>query len=255
MLCAIDVGNTQTVVGLFDGARLEHHWRVTTANEATTDEMRVELADLLALDGRQLDQIDGMIVSSVVPNYTQALRGVGDRQGFACLVVGPDLDLGLTIEYVPPSDVGADRIVNAVAAIDGFGAPAIVVDFGTATTFDAINASGSYAGGVIAPGVEVSANALIAAAARLSSVELEPPASVIGRNTASSVQSGILYGQAGMVDSLVRRMRSELGGDPHAIATGGLAPLMAPLCETIQHEEPFLTLRGLQLIYDRNSTD
>ncbi len=252
MLCAIDVGNTQTAIGLFEESRLEHNWRVTTAEEATTDELRVELADLLALEGRQLDQIDAMIVSSVVPDYTRALRAVAERQSFDCLVVGPDLELGLSIEYDPPTDVGADRIVNAVAAIARFGAPAIVVDFGTATTFDAISREGAYAGGVIAPGVEISAHALFSAAARLSRVELQAPEKMIGRSTTTSVQSGILYGQAGMVDSLVVRMKSELGGSPEVISTGGLAGLMSPLCETILHYEPFLTLQGLELIYRRN---
>lgn len=252
MLCAIDVGNTQTVVGLFDEDKLEHHWRVTTAHEATADEMRVELSSLLDLEGRQLDQIDGLVVSSVVPNYTTALAGVAKRLGLAALIVGPDVDLGIPILYEPPSDVGADRLANAIAAIHKYETPAIVVDFGTATTFDAITRAGEYAGGVIAPGVEVSADALFATAARLSRVELTPPVTTIGRSTAASVQSGILFGEAGMVDAMVRRIAAELDGEPDVIATGGLAGLMTPLCETILHHEPFLTLEGLRIVYRRN---
>ncbi len=252
MLCAIDVGNTQTVVGLFDEETLEHHWRVTTAHDTTPDEMRVELSSLLALEGRQLDQIDGMIISSVVPNYTGALEAAAKRLGIEALVVGPDVDLGIAVLYEPPSDVGADRLVNAIAAIDGFGAPVIVVDFGTATTFDAITAAGEYAGGAIAPGVEVSADALFAAAAKLPRVDLVPPAGAIGRSTPASVQSGLLFGEAGMVDSMVARIKSELGGNPEVVATGGLADLMTPLCETILHNDPYLTLRGLRLAYERS---
>lgn len=252
MLCAIDVGNTQTVIGLFDGDTLEHHWRVTTAHEATADEMRVELSSLLDLEGRQLDQIDGMVVSSVVPNYTAALSGTADRLGLEALIIGTEVDLGIPILYEPASDVGADRLVNAIAAIDKYGAPVIVVDFGTATTFDAITDRGEYAGGAIAPGVEVSADALFAAAAKLPRVDLVPPANAIGRSTSASVQSGLLFGEAGMVDAMVTRIKGELGGGPEVIATGGLADLMTPLCETILHNEPFLTLEGLRLAYRRN---
>lgn len=252
VLCAIDVGNTQTVVGLFDEDKLEHHWRVTTAHEATADEMRIELSSLLNLEGRQLDQIDGLVVSSVVPNYTAALAGVADKLGLEPLIVTPDIDLGVPILYEPPSDVGADRLVNAIAAIEKHGTPVVVVDFGTATTFDAITANGEYAGGAIAPGVEVSADALFAAAAKLPRVELVTPATAIGRSTAVSVQSGILFGEAGMVDAMVKRISAELDGTPDVIATGGLADLMAPLCETILHNEPFLTLEGLRIVYRRN---
>lgn len=252
MLCAIDVGNTQTVVGLFEEDSLEHHWRVTTAHEATADEMRVELASLLALEGRQLDQIDGMVISSVVPNYTAALLGVAETLRLDPLVITYEIDLGISILYEPPSDVGADRLANAVAAIEKYGAPVIVVDFGTATTFDAITREGEYAGGAIAPGVEVSADALFAAAAKLPRVELVPPPSAIGKTTAMSAQSGILFGEAGMVDAMVTRIAAELGGTPEVIATGGLAALMAPLCGTVLHHEPFLTLEGLRSAYRRN---
>ncbi|RJQ52635.1 MAG: type III pantothenate kinase [Actinobacteria bacterium] len=252
MLCAIDVGNTQTVIGLFEGDRLEHDWRVTTAHESTADEMRVSLADLLALEGRQLDQIDALVVSSVVPNYTQSLKSIAQRHGFDCLIVGPTLDLGLPVRYEPPTDVGADRLVNAVAALSRYGSPTIVVDFGTATTFDAITADGEYAGGVIAPGVEISADALFSAAAKLSRVDLETPSKVIGTSTATSVQSGVLYGQATMVDGLVDRMKIELGGEPEVISTGGFGGFMTPLCERILHYEPYLTLEGLNIVYQRN---
>lgn len=252
VLCAIDVGNTQTVVGLFEGDTLEHHWRVTTAHEATADEMRVEVSSLLSLEGRQLDQIDAMVVSSVVPNYTAAIGEMAAKLGLDPLIVGHETDLGVPILYEPASDVGADRLVNAIAAIEKYGAPVIVVDFGTATTFDAITSEGEYAGGAIAPGVEVSAEALFAAAAKLPRVDLAPPDKAIGRTTPASIRSGVLFGEAGMVDAMVGRISSELGGNPDVIATGGLAALMAPLCESILHHEPFLTLEGLRLVYRRN---
>jgi type III pantothenate kinase len=254
MLLAIDVGNTQTVIGLFEDGELADHWRISTRADDTADQVFLVIADLLRLAEAKPADLNHMIVASVVPALTNAYESMArDHLGLEALVVGPGLATGLPILYDNPHEVGADRVVDAVAALDRYGhGPVIVVDFGTATTFDAISANGEYLGGVIAPGVEVSADALFRAAAKLSRVELEPPPAVIGRNTRQSIQSGILFGEAGMVDAIVTRMRAELGGEVPVLATGGLAALMAPLCATVTDHDPLLTLRGLHLLWRMN---
>lgn len=253
MRLAVDVGNTQTVIGLFDEDGLDGHWRVSTDASMTADELGAKIAGLLSLAGMTWGDVDGMIVSSVVPSQTDAYedlaRGV---LGAPPMLVGPGLKSGMSIRYDNPHEVGADRIVNSVAAVEQYGAPVIVVDFGTATTLDVVDADGAYRGGAIAPGVETSAEALFAKAARLSKVDLDPPEQVIGRNTRESVQAGLLVGEAVMVDGLVARIRAELGADAPVVATGGLAERMAPLCESIEHVDPDLTLKGLILVHDRN---
>jgi type III pantothenate kinase len=254
MLLGIDVGNTQTVVGVFKDGRLRDHWRISTERERTADEIALALGGFLAFVGWSLDMIDGIIVSSVVPEMTRALTHMShDILNLEPLVVDSTTDTGIPILYEDPRQVGADRLVNAVAAIAKYGTPCIVVDFGTATTWDAINREGEYLGGTIAPGVEISADALFNQAARLSRVELVVPANPIGRNTVESIQSGIIYGTAGLVDRVVELFKAELGEDSHVIATGGLAEVVVAECRTVDVTDPLLTLDGLKLIYERNS--
>jgi type III pantothenate kinase len=251
MLLAIDVGNTQTVLGLFREQELLERWRISSDASMTADEVRLTTAGLLGLGGRSWDDVHEVVLASVVPRLTSAWGDVvGDER--TLLTVGPGLKTGLVIRYDNPHEVGADRIVNAIAAVEYHGAPVIVVDFGTATTLDVISPAGEYLGGAIAPGVETSAEALFAKAARLSKVDLEPPASVIGTNTRASVQAGLVLGEAVMVDGLVRRVHGELGCEATVIATGGLAPRMAGICETVDHVDVDLTLKGLRIIRDRN---
>lgn len=254
MILAVDIGNTQTVLGLFEGDRLGAHWRVATDATLTADELRVKIGGLLAADGMAWADVRRLVVSSVVPVLTAAYAEVSERAtGGAPMVIGPGVKTGMPVRYDNPAEIGADRIVNAVAAIKSYGAPVIVVDFGTATTLDVVDAEGAYVGGAIAPGVETSADALFSKAARLSKVDLEPPARVIGRNTRESVQAGLLLGEAAMVDGLVRRTWAELGGECSVVATGGLAERMAPLCETIGDVDNDLTLRGLMQLYEMNA--
>lgn len=273
MLIAVDVGNTQTVIGVFDpdGREqpgrprvagelhdLRHHWRVATIADRTADEHALLLTNLLQLVGLELrpgsDQsATGLALSSSVPAATAALREMAHRW-FAgpFVVIEPGVRTGMPILYDNPKEVGADRIANAVGAIDLYGGPAIVVDLGTATTFDVISAAGEYAGGAITPGVEISMDALFAHAAALRRVELVEPRHVIGKSTVESIQSGVVYGYVALVDGLCRRIADELG-EVTVIATGGLAGLVTPLSETIQHHEPWLTLHGLRLIYEHNA--
>ncbi|PKQ16232.1 MAG: pantothenate kinase [Actinobacteria bacterium HGW-Actinobacteria-7] len=254
MLLAVDVGNTQTVLGLFEGNELDGHWRISTRGSLAADELRVQVGGLLALDGRTWADVSQVVLCSVVPPLTLAWEEVA-REACSCeiLIVGPGVKTGMAIRYDNPHEVGADRIVNGVAAIATYGSPVIVVDFGTATTLDVISRDGAYLGGAIAPGVETSAEALFAKAARLSKVDLEPPAHVIGTNTRESVQAGLLLGEAAMVDGLVRRIWVELGEETSVVATGGLAPRMAPLCDTVDHVDVDLTLKGLRIIRDLNT--
>lgn len=253
MLFAVDVGNTQTVLGLFAETELVGHWRVSTNPALTGDELRVKVAGLLGASGRSWADVSSVILASVVPRLTSAWEDAG-RAACACelMVVGPGLRTGMPIRYDNPHEVGADRIVNGIAAFERLGGPVIVVDFGTATTIDVIAEDGGYLGGAIAPGVETSAEALFTKAARLSKVDLEAPQHVIGTNTRASVQAGLMLGEAAMVDGLVRRVWDELGGETPCIATGGLAERMGPLCETVGHVDLDLTLEGLRIIYDRN---
>lgn len=255
MILAVDIGNTQTVLGLLgDDGDLERRWRIATDPSLTADEIRVKIAALLELEGYRWEDIAGMVVGSVVPRLTAAYEELADRAcGCTPLVVGPGVKTGLPVAYENPQEIGADRIVDAIAAIAAHGAPVIVVDFGTATTFDVVDETGSYLGGAIAAGIETSAEALFRRAARLSAVDLEPPSRVIGRNTRESVQSGLLLGEAAMVDGLVRRAWKELGYECPVVATGGLADRMAPLCETITAVDGDLTLKGLALVWERNA--
>lgn len=252
MLLAVDVGNTQTVLGLFKEAELVAHWRISSHASITGDELRVDVTGLLQLAGRSWDDVYEIVLASVVPRLTSAWEDVAEKGGWRCLTVGPGLKTGMPIRYDNPHEVGADRIVNGVAAFEALGGPVIIVDFGTATTLDVISEDGAYLGGAIAPGVETSAEALFAKAARLSKVDLEPPAEVIGRNTRASVQAGLLLGEAAMVDGLVRRAWTEIGAECPVVATGGLAERMAPICETVGHVDMDLTLEGLRIIHDRN---
>lgn len=253
MLLAVDVGNTQTVLGLYEGERLAEHWRVATESERTGDELAALLARLLELRGRSFGDIDAMALSSTVPALVRAYEELAESYVDApLLVLGPGVRTGVPVQYDDPREVGPDRIANAVAARERYGAPSIVVDFGTSTNFDAVSAAGEYVGGVLAPGIEVSMDALFLRAARLRRVDFAEPPSVIGKTTAAALQSGVVYGFAGQVDGIVRRMRAELGDTAPAIATGGLAELIAPHSETIDRVDPLLTLEGLRLVWELN---
>jgi type III pantothenate kinase len=255
MLLAIDVGNTQVIVGVFERAELREQWRLATALDRTADEHALIFQGLLSQVGLSFDRnVTGVVISSVVPRVRQALRDMTERYfHFEPLLVGPGVRTGMAIVVDNPRDVGADRIVNAVAAHARYGGPCIVVDFGTATTFDAVSAAGEYLGGAIAPGVQVSTNALVDAGAQLYNVDFVEPRSVIGKSTVEAIQSGVLYGFAGQVDGIVGRMRDELGPNTPTIATGGIAPVILPITKSIDHHEPWLTLEGLLLIYERNA--
>src|SRR6516162_1705621 len=253
MLLAIDVGNTQTVIGLFDGARLVQHWRISTNDERTSDEMALLVAELLRLRGIEFHpERLGIAISSVVPRNTAALRQMADEWfGVKAVVLEPGTRMGMPILYDNPKEVGADRIANAVGAFDLYGGPCVVVDLGTATTFDAISADGEYLGGAIAPGVAISLDALYAHAAALRAVELVEPRAVIGQSTEEAIQSGVLYGFAAQVDGMCARFASVLGPST-VVATGGLSPLVAPYTPAVHHVEPWLTLHGLRIVYERN---
>src|ERR1044071_9102619 len=242
MLLAVDVGNTQTFFGLYEGEVLGERWRIATEAHRTGDELGALLADFL-----DLSAIDGICLSSTVPRLVPEYEHLAARWAKAeLLVVGPGVRTGIPVEHDAPRDVGPDRIVNAVAAKELYGAPAIVADFGTSTNFDVVSPEGAYVGGVLAPGIEVSMDALFARAARLVKVDYTAPPTVIGKTTVGGLQAGLLYGLAGQVDGIVRRIRAELGADARAIATGGLADLVAPHSETIERVDPFLTLEGVR---------
>jgi type III pantothenate kinase len=252
MLLVIDVGNTNTSLGVYEGEELVQHWRLTTVRGRTVDEYGVYARNLFEFAGIDYRAVRGIAVASVVPPLNFVLRRMSELYfGHSPLFIDHMTETGVHILYEPPSDVGADRIVDAVAAVERYGAPCIVVDFGTATTFDAINAEGQYLGGVITPGITISADALFERAARLPRVEIKRPTSVIGSSTVGSMQSGLYYGYVGLVDGILRRMREELGGAPRIVATGGLAPLIATGSELIETVDDTLTLEGLRLIYER----
>jgi len=253
MILAVDVGNTQTVVGLFDAERLVAHWRIASDASTTPDELVIKVDALLGVPGHAWSIVERVIIASVVPRLTDAWNDASLKAtAREPMVVGPGLKTGLPIRSDNPHEVGADRIVNGVAALAAYGAPVLIVDFGTATTIDVIDATGAYLGGVIAPGVETSAEALFAKAARLSKVDLLDPGTVIGRNTRQSVQAGLIIGGAVMVDGLVRRIWVELGHETPVVATGGLAHRMSAICETLTDVDADLTLKGLMMVYERN---
>lgn len=254
MLFVIDVGNTNTVLGLFEGERLYKTWRLQTNARKTEDEYGVLVRQLFDTAGVALDDVEACVLASVVPPMTSTVQKMVRRYfGITPVVVGPGLKSGMPIRYENPREVGADRIVNAVAAYERTGGATIVVDFGTATTFDAISAAGEYLGGCICTGVVVSAEALYQRASKLPRVDIAVPDKVIGRNTEASMQSGLVWGYVAMVDGMIRRMRDEFGCPVQVIATGGLAPLFAEHCEEIHQHDADLTLAGLRLLYERNA--
>lgn len=254
-LLAVDVGNTNTVLGVFRGGVLEAHWRIQTVAERTSDEYAVLLKTLLDMQGIPWRALDAGIISSVVPPVLFGLQKFFKAHcGGPALVVGPGIKTGMPILYENPREVGADRIVNAVAAYEELKAGCIVVDFGTATTWDVVNPKGEYLGGVIAPGIQISSEALYEHAAKLPRVELARPGKVVARNTIASMQAGLVYGYAGMVDALVERIRAEVDFPARCIATGGLAPLIATETRTIEATDDLLTLKGLKILYHRNAT-
>jgi type III pantothenate kinase len=253
MLLAVDVGNTQTVLGLYAGESLEQHWRVATEAERTGDELAALLGRLLELRGVGFGDVDGVALSCTVPFLVRAYEELAERYVAApLLVLGPGVRTGIPVHYDDPREVGPDRIANAVAARERYGAPCIVVDFGTSTNFDAVSSRGEYVGGVLAPGIEISMEALFLRAARLTKVDFVEPGTVIGKTTESALRSGLVYGFAGQVDGIVRRIRGELGDTAPAIATGGLADLIAPHSETIERVDSLLTLEGLRLVWELN---
>ncbi len=248
MLLAIDVGNTQTAFGLFDRSDLAEHWRIATERNRSGDELGALYKSFL-----DLSRVDGICLSSSVPQLVRSYHEFVKRYTNAELLeLVPGVKTGIPVRYDDPREVGPDRIANAVAAAERYGAPCIVVDFGTSTNFDVVSADAEYVGGVLAPGIETSMDALFARAARLRKIDFVEPETVIGRTTVASLQSGLVYGFAGQVDRIVEEIRGELGTDAPAIATGGLSELIAPHARTIGHLDPFLTLEGLRLVWDRN---
>ena len=254
MLLVIDVGNTNIVLGIFKDQELVDHWRVSTDRLRTTDEYGVLIRHLFYLNGVNSEEIDAIIISSVVPPVMPTLERMCQRYfGLTPLVIGPGVKTGMDIKYDNPREVGADRIVNAVAAYEKFGGPVIIIDFGTATTFCAVDKKGTYLGGAICPGIGISTDALVQRTAKLPRIEVVQAEKVICRNTVESMQAGVFYGFVGQVDGIVSRMRKDLGCKAKVVATGGLAVIVAPATDAIDVVEPMLTLEGLKIIYDRNN--
>ncbi|MFT6396543.1 MAG: type III pantothenate kinase [Bradymonadia bacterium] len=255
MLLVIDIGNTNIVIGLYRGDELANHWRLQTNTRKTEDEYGVLIRQLFETSNEPTDRIEGAIVASVVPPMESMFVAMVRRYfSVEPLIVGPGIKTGMPILYENPREVGADRIVNAVAAYSRTNRPTIVVDFGTATTFDGISDKGEYLGGAICPGVTISADALYERASKLPRVDVAPPAQVIGRNTVSSMQAGIVFGYVGLVDGMIKRFIAEYGCDMHVIATGGLGGLFSEHCEHIDEYDADLTLVGLKLLWERNAT-
>jgi len=254
MLLVVDVGNTQTHFGTYRGDELLEHWRFATVRESTADQLGAALRNLLELRGYGFDDVQASIVSSTVPQLEPEWSAMASRYlGHETLVVGPGTKTGMAIRYDNPREIGADRLVNAVAIRERFGGPAVCVDFGTATTFDVVSREGEYLGGALMTGIEISLEALSERGARLPKVDLAPPRSVIGKNTIDAIRSGVVFGYAGAVDAILRRIYDELGARPRVIATGGLAQLVAPFTEEIEDVDELLTLTGLRLLHERNS--
>jgi type III pantothenate kinase len=253
VLIAIDVGNTQTHLGMFRGEELAEHFRFATSRTTTSDELAIRIAALLRLRGMTMDEVDGAVVGSVVPQQDQEWTALNQRYLHGrLLMVSPGIKLGMPIRTDNPREVGADRLMNAVAAYERIRGACIVVDFGTSINYDVVSADGEYLGGAIAPGVQISMDALTARAARLVKVEIEAPEAAIGRSTQAALRSGIVYGFAGQVDGIVSRIREELGVEATAIATGGLATAIAPFCDELDEVDDLLTLTGLRLVWERN---
>ena len=253
MLLVIDVGNTNMVLGVYKDTELLDHWRISTDRQRTTDEYGVLIRELFYLNDLRADDINAIIISSVVPPVVPTLERMCQRYfGLSPLLIGPGVKTGMDIRYDNPREVGADRIVNAVAAYEKYGGPVIIVDFGTATTFCAVDAKGVYLGGSICPGIGISTEALVQRTAKLPRIELKRTDSVICRNTIESMQAGVFYGFVGQVEGIVSRMRRELDMSARVVATGGLAVAIAPATKTIDVVEPMLTLEGLRIIYERN---
>jgi type III pantothenate kinase len=255
MLLVVDVGNTQTHIGTFEGDEVVEHWRFATDPKSTADELGAALRNLLALRGMTFDDLGSSIVSSTVPSLRPEWTAAARRYlGHEMLVVGPGLKTGMPIRYDNPREIGPDRLVNAVAGLDKVGGPCVIVDFGTAVTHDVVSADGEYLGGVIFPGVEISLEALSERAAALPKIDLVEPRSLVGKSTVDAIRSGMIFGYAAMVDGIVARLREQLGGATHTIATGGLAQIVVPFCEEIDIVDDLLTLTGLRLIWERNRT-
>jgi type III pantothenate kinase len=255
MLLAVDVGNSQTVIGVLEGSEVIQHWRISTESQRTPDELALLFGGLMAFEDLSFSRnVHGLIVSSVVPVVTEMLRVMTHKYfGFWPVIVGPGTRTGMPLAVENPREVGADRVVNALAAYARYGGPGVVVDFGTATSFDVFSGKGEFLGGAIAPGVATSIQALSARGAQLPRIELATPDHVVGRSTVEAMRSGAVYGFAGLVDRIIDEITEELGVKPVVVSTGGLAPSIVEACRRIDHHEPWLTLDGLGIIWERNT--